>query len=110
MARPIPPPAPQYGYYPMSMEGMLTNRNVFALNAVALIAIWFGALLHLASSDPNVHGLSRFLVISGAVLGALGSLAGALGSKRTSDSQNLGLLNWSGLLLVVSALMLFWIG
>lgn len=107
MARPMPPP--QYGYYPMSMEGMLTHRNLFALNAIALVAIWFGVLLALASSDLNVHSLARFLVISGGILGALGSVAGALGSKRTTDMQNLGLFIWAGLLLSFTVWTLTWV-
>ena len=101
MSQPMPPPYPGQ-YYPMSMEGMLTRRNVFALNAIGLLAIWIGALIAIWSGDINARGLARFLVISGGVLGTLASTAGALGSKRTSDMQNLGLLIWAGLLLDVT--------
>jgi len=94
----------------MSMEGMLTRRNVFALNAIGLLAIWVGALIAIGSGDINARGLARILAISGGVLGALGSTASALGSKRTSDMQNLGLLIWAGLLLAVSVLLLASIG
>ncbi len=93
----------------MSMEGMLTRRNVFALNAIGLLAIWIGALIANGSGDINARGLARLLVISGGVLGALASTAGALGSKRTSDMQNLGLLIWAGVVLAVSVNILTWI-
>ncbi len=109
MSQPMPPPYPGQ-YYPMSMEGMITRRNVFALNAIGLLAIWIGALIAIWSGDINARGLARFLVISGGVLGTLASTAGALGSKRTSDMQNLGLLIWAGLLLAVSVLLLASIG
>ncbi len=110
MGQSMPPPYPGQAYYPMSMEGMLTRRNVFALNAIGLLAVWLGALFAIASMDVNVRGLAAFLAISGGVLGAVSSLAGALGSKRTSDLQNVGLLVWAGLLLTFSVLLLaFWI-
>ncbi len=109
MSQPMPPPYPGQ-YSPMSMEGMLTRRNVFALNAIGLLAIWVGALIAIGSGDINARGLARILAISGGVLGALGSTASALGSKRTSDMQNLGLLIWAGLLLAVSVTILAWIG
>src|SRR5713226_1171049 len=94
-------PPPPYGgtpYYP-PIEGMLTRRNVFALN-----------VLRLVSGDVTLRGLAHFLTISGAMLAALASLAGGLGSKRTTDMQNLGLLIWAGVLLNVAWLIFVWIG
>jgi hypothetical protein len=67
-------------------------------------------LFRLISSDLNVRGLGHFLAFSGGLLGALASLAGGLGSKRTSDMQNLGLLVWAGLLLAFSLQVFVWIG
>jgi len=96
-------------YYPPPIEGMLTRRNVFALNALGLIAIYLAILFRLASSDLNVRGLAHFLAISGGMLGALASLAGGLGSKRTSDMQNLGLLVWAGVLLLFTLSAFAWI-
>src|SRR5207249_11697412 len=107
-----PPGPPTYGgpmYYPQPIEGMLTRRNVFALNALGLIGIYLGILFRLATSDLNVRGLAHFLVISGGMLGALASLAGGLGSKRTSDLQNIGLLVWAGLLLTFTFTAFVWI-
>jgi len=107
-----PPGPPTYGgpmYYPQPIEGMLTRRNLFALNALGLIGIYLGILFRLATSDLNVRWLAHFLVISGGMLGALASLAGGLGSKRTSDLQNIGLLVWAGLLLTFTFTAFAWI-
>src|SRR5213593_3842230 len=57
-----PPGPPTYGgpmYYPQPIEGMLTRRNVFALNALGLIGIYLGILFRLATSDLNVRGLAH---------------------------------------------------
>lgn len=95
----MPPQYPGAPYYPMTAESMLKKRYVLALNAIGLLALWLAVILALASSDLNVRSFARFLAISGGVLGAFASIAAALGSKRTSDMQNLGLLVWAGLLL-----------
>jgi hypothetical protein len=97
-------------YYPQSMEGMLTRRNVFAVNGVGLFGMYLGALLALASRDLNVLGLAHFLVLSGGFLAAFGSLMGALGSTKTTDLQNVGLMVWAGLVLLASLTLFAWIG
>ena len=105
-------PPPPYGgtpYYP-PIEGMLTRRNVFALNVLGLLGIYLAILLRLVSGEVTLRGLAHFLTISGAMLAALASLAGGLGSKRTTDMQNLGLLIWAGVLLNVAWLIFIWIG
>jgi len=104
------PPYPGAMYYPQSMEGMLTRRNVFAANAVGLAGMYLGALLALASADRNVLGLAHFLVISGGFLAALASLLGALGGKKTTDLQNVGLMIWAGLVLIASLTLFAWVG
>ena len=91
-------------YYPPPMEGFLSRRNVFALNALGLAAIYLGLLLRIAAGDITSRNLEHFLVLSGGMLGAFVSLMGALGSKRTSDLQNVGLFVWAGLLLVFTML------
>lgn len=106
-------PPPPYGgtpYYRPPIEGMLTRRNVFALNVLGLLGIYLAVLIRLLSADVTVRGFAHFLVISGAMLAALASLAGGLGSKRTTDMQNLGLLILAGVLLNVSWLIFIWIG
>ena len=94
-----PPQYPGAPYYPMATENLLKKRYVLGLNAVALLALWLAGLIAILSSDLNARGFARFLTISGGLVGAFGSLAAALGSRRTSDMQNLGLLVWAGLLL-----------
>src|SRR5881409_1099790 len=98
-----PPQYPGAPYYPMATENLLKKRYVLGLNAVALLALWLGALLVILSGDLNARGFARFLTISG-------GLVGALGSKKTSDMQNLGLLVWAGLLLSFTVALLGWIG
>jgi hypothetical protein len=112
MARPAPPP-PSYGgapSYPPQVEAMLTRRIVFGLNAIGLLGIWAGLLIRVGANDVNGRGIGHFLVISGGILAALVSLAGGLGSKRTTDLQNVGLLVWAGLLLGFTAAVFTWIG
>lgn len=101
-----PPQYPGAPYYPMAMENVLKKRHVLGLNALALLAIWLALIISILMSDSTARGFARFLVVTGAMLGAFGSLAGALGSKRTSDMQNLGLLIWAGLLLTFSVFVL----
>src|SRR2546427_292116 len=94
-----PPQYPGAPYYPMATENLLKKRYVLGLNAVALLALWLAGIIVILSGDLNARGFARFLAISGGLVGAFGSVAGSLGSKRTSDMQNLGLLVWAGLLL-----------
>src|SRR2546428_13496634 len=98
MSQPMPPPYPGQ-YYPMSMEGMITRRNVFAINAIGLLAIWIGALIAIWSGDINARGLARFLVISGGVLGTLASTAGRPRSARRPGPRQRGLPIWAALAL-----------
>src|SRR2546427_12873206 len=106
------PGPPTYGgpmYYPPPLEGMLTRRNVFALNALGLIAIYLAILFRLASSDLTVRGLAHFLAISGGMLGALASLAGGLGSTRSTHKHNLELLVWAGVHLLFPLAAFAWV-
>ena len=104
----MPPPQPYPGMYyqPMSLEGQLTRRNVFFANALGLAMIWLAFILRLVSNDPNLIKFDVFLIITGALLGALANVAAALASRRTSDMQNLGLFIWSGFLVVFAAWVL----
>jgi len=87
-------------YPPMTIEGLLTKRNVWILNAIGLLGVYIGFLIYLTrTSDVNFLNFAAFLAFSGGLLGVLASLAGALGSRRTTDMQNVGLLIWAGFLL-----------
>ncbi|HKZ89561.1 MAG TPA: hypothetical protein VJ300_04800 [Thermoplasmata archaeon] len=98
-----PPYPPPYGgpmYMPFAYEQYLTKMRIWLANAAGLALIFLGYLFELSGSqDSNVLGFARFLVIVGGIGAATLSLGGALGSKRTTDMQNLGLLVWAGLLL-----------
>ncbi len=101
----MPPPQPYPGVYyqPMAPEHLLSRRNVWTINALGLVMIWLGMLFRLLSTtDTTVLAAARFFVISGALVAALGSTAGALGSHKTTDLQNLGLLVWAGFLVTVA--------
>ncbi|HII40975.1 MAG TPA: hypothetical protein HA326_07150 [Thermoplasmata archaeon] len=105
----MPPPQPYPGMYyqPMAPEHWLSRRNVWTVNALGLVMIWLGMLFRLLSTaDTTVLAAARFFVISGALVGALASTAGALGSKKTTDMQNLGLLVWAGFLISLAGFVL----
>ncbi len=105
----MPPPQPYPGMYyqPMTPEHMLSHRNVWLVNAIGLVVIWIGMLVHLASpADATSLHIAQFFVVSGALLGALASTAGALGSKKTTDLQNVGLLVWAGSLALLAGFAL----
>jgi hypothetical protein len=89
-------------YQPMSPENMLSRRNVWGANLIGLGLIWVAFMLRIVSLDANVLKVGDFLVITGAVFAAVVNLAAALGSKRTSDMQNLGLLVWTGFLVTMA--------
>jgi hypothetical protein len=93
-------------YMPMSPEGLLQKRTLWIANVIGLLALWFAVVIRTVSGDASIRGFAQFLVATGAFLGAGASLAGALGSKRTTDMQNLGLLLWAGTLLVASSFYL----
>ncbi len=99
--QPYPPPYQGPVYYPpMNLEGFLTKRNLWVLNAVGLLGIFIGFLIYLSGTrDTNFRAFAAFMAFAGGLLGIVSSLAGALGSKRTTDMQNLGLLIWAGFLL-----------
>ena len=101
----MPPPQPYPGMYyqPMAPEHMLSRRNVWFANAFGLALIWFAYILRLVSADPNLLKFDVFLVVTGALIAALSSLAAALGSKKTTDMQNLGLFIWAGFVATLAA-------
>jgi hypothetical protein len=105
-----PYPGP-YGAGPARpVESYMSKRMVFALNAVGIAGWWLGGLLAAFSRDPNVLNLARFLVVTGGAFAAFFSVGGALGSKRTTDMQNIGLLVWAGLVLAATVSLLGFIG
>jgi hypothetical protein len=94
-------------YPPMTLDHWLTRRNVWAVNAIGLLLIWIGFLIRLSNVDSVARPFAAFIIFTGGILGVVASTAGALGSKKTSDMQNLGLLIWAGFLFVVVTIMTF---
>ncbi|TLZ47055.1 MAG: hypothetical protein E6K19_00260 [Methanobacteriota archaeon] len=109
MASPRPPAYGGPMPYRRPIEDYLSHRNVFALNALGLAGIYLGALVGLAAQESTARHFAQFLVLTGGMLASSGSVMGALGSKRTTDIQNLGLFVWAGLLLLVTWQAFMWI-
>jgi hypothetical protein len=101
-----PQPYPGMYYQPMTPEHMLSRRNVWFVNVLGLVMIWLALILRLVSLDPNLLKFDIFLIVTGVVLAALVNVAAALGSKKTTDMQNLGLFIWSGFLIAFAASVL----
>jgi hypothetical protein len=109
----MPPPQPYPGMYyqPMAPEHLLSRRNVWTVNALGLVMIWLGMLFRLLSTtDTTILAAARFFVITGALVAVLASTAGALGSKKTTDMQNFGLLVWAGFLVLFAGYALATMG
>jgi len=106
-----PPPyqPPPYGgpaYYPpaMTVEGLLTKRMVWFVNVIGLLGIFIAFVIDLSRpTDNTVIAFGRLLGFGGALLAILISTAAALGSRRTTDMQNVGLFIWAGFLLFFAA-------
>ncbi len=97
-----PQPYPGMYYQPMTPENVLSRRNVWGANLIGLGLIWVAFMLRIVSLDANVLKVADFLILTGAVFAAVVNLAAALGSKRTSDLQNFGLLVWTGFLVTAA--------
>ncbi len=101
----MPPPQPYPGMYyqPMTPEHLLSHRNVFFANAFGLVLIWLAMILRLVTTDVNLAKFDVFLIFTGGILAAAASIGAALGSKKTTDMQNVGLFVWAGLVLAFAA-------
>ena len=99
----MPPPQPYPGMYyqpMMTLDSYLTHRNIWGANALGLLLIWIGFLIRL-SGVSGFGAAASFLIFTGGLFAVLVSTAGALAGKKMTDMQNLGLLIWSGILLLV---------
>lgn len=109
----MPPPQPYPGMYyqPMAPEHLLSHRNLFFANAAGLFLIWLGLLIHLINPrDVTLQAGGWFFVVTGGLLSALASMAGALWSKKTTDLQNIGLFIWAGCVAILTGLALLGAG
>ncbi len=83
------------------MGQALRKRAIAMFVLIGVFLLWLGLLL-LAVGAREVASIGRILGLTGALFAAVVALVGALGSKRTTDYQNLGLLVLSAALIVVS--------
>jgi hypothetical protein len=69
----------------------LTKRIIATFISIGVLLLWVGLLL-MTMDDRTLARVGGFLGFTGTLFAFLVALAGALGSKRTTDYQNLGLL------------------
>ena len=86
-----------------ALDAALTKILLFIVLMVAAILIFIGRLISRLLSEPDAIKVGIVLAAIGALLAFIIAVAGALGSKRTSDWQNLGLLVVAAAL-IISAL------
>lgn len=94
-------PQPYYGYAQPSgptMPIVVGKKVIFLIVAVGVLLVWIAQLVLWAfrSGDPGVRDFMEAVYYTGTMIGLGGSLLGALGSPRTTDWQNLGLLVLAG--------------
>lgn len=97
-----PGSGPYYGYPSGPAMPMVIGRKlIFLGNGLAVLLVWV-ALMVLVLAQLDVTGFRAIgaLYLFGTLLGFGACLVGALGSPKTNDSQNLGLIVLAGLWLV----------
>ncbi|MFQ6013603.1 MAG: hypothetical protein ACE5LS_08185 [Thermoplasmata archaeon] len=84
----------------------IRKRAIALFVAIGVFLLWLGLILVKAGGgslrDPGV-----ILGVTGSLFAFVVALAGALGSKRTTDHQNLGLLIVAAALLLVAVQLVF---
>lgn len=98
-----PGPGPYYGYPTgPAMPMVIGKKMVFLGNGLAVLLVWISLLVLVLATGLDATGFRAIgaLYLFGTLLGFGACLMGALGSPRTNDSQNLGLIVLAGLWLV----------
>jgi hypothetical protein len=93
MEQQLPGPPPTSGEA-VPLGEALVKRLLFFLAGVAILILWAGILLQVLAGRRAdlIFNLGGFVATTGALVGFLVALAGGLGSRKTSQQQNLGLL------------------
>lgn len=90
---------------PMVTEGdvvqALSKRLIATFVLIGVFLLWLGLLL-MAIGDRPLITVGRILTSTGSLFAFAVALVGALGSQRTTDNQNLGLLVLSAALILAS--------
>ena len=85
----------------MDIAEMLKKRILLVLVLVGALLLLIGKVVTIYATDANTVDHSNLLRTLGAFVIAASSVVWALGSKRTSDWQNLGLLILAAMLMMV---------
>ncbi|MFQ5907772.1 MAG: hypothetical protein ACE5JE_02960 [Thermoplasmata archaeon] len=79
----------------------IPKRAIAFFVAIGILLLWLGLLL-ITLNGTTLRDAGVILGITGALFAFVVALGGALGSKRTTDYQNLGLLIVAAALLLVA--------
>ncbi len=102
-----PQPAPMYAQpygppaAPVNLDQILRKTFLIIIVLIGALLMFIGKLLGVYAGDPNALNTSQTVSTLGAFMVAGPAIVWALGSKRTTDSQNLGLLILAALLLAL---------
>lgn len=80
----------------------LTKTVIVFFIAAGILVLWVGLVL-IALDGTGLRDLGGFLAFTGTLFAFIVALAGGLGSTRTTDYQNLGLLILSAALILATA-------
>lgn len=102
--QPMGAPQPYYGYPQAGAATampVISKKMVFLIIAVGALLLWIAQLALFTANIQDFGTLRAMLALryTGAAIGLGGCLLGALGSPRTSDWQNVGLLILGGFFL-----------
>ncbi len=79
----------------------IRKRAIVLFIAIGVFLLWLGLIL-ITVGTGDLRDTGRILGVTGSLFAFVVALAGALGSKRTTDYQNLGLLVVAAALLLVA--------
>ncbi len=79
----------------------IRKRAIALFVAIGIFLLWLGLIL-ITLDGASLRDVGVIIGITGSLFAFVVALAGALGSKRTTDYQNLGLLIVAAALLLVA--------
>jgi uncharacterized membrane protein YhaH (DUF805 family) len=85
---------------PLDIAGMMRKTFLIIILAIGALFLFIGRLLAVFATDSGGHNAAMVMSTLGGFAIAFPAATWALGSKRTTDMQNLGLLILAGLMLV----------
>jgi len=88
---------------PMDIAGMMRKTFLIVIIAIGALFLFIGRLLGIYASNVDGFRIAFIMATLGGFTIAVPSMMWALGSKRTTDMQNLGLLLLAALVFVAMA-------